>query len=73
MKKGLCHQFQISCCKCEWSELMETSKTLNNDKKGNQYDINIRFQLLLFEKLEKDMLHWSHFVINEYATTNDKE
>ena len=21
MAKGLCYQFQISCCKCEWSEL----------------------------------------------------
>ena len=32
-EKGFCHQFQISCCKFEWSELIQTSKTLNNDKK----------------------------------------
>ena len=64
IKKGLCHQFQISCCKCEWSELMETSKTLNNNKKGKQHDINIlSLQLLPFEKSENDTLHWSHFVI----------
>ena len=61
MKKGLCHQFQISCCKCEWSELLKTSKTLTNDIKGKQYDINIH-SVIAFEKSEKDILHLSHFV-----------
>ena len=41
MKKGFCHQFQISCCKFEWSELIQTSKTLNNDKKCKKYNINM--------------------------------
>ena len=41
MKKGFCHHFQISCCKFEWSELIQTSKTLNNDKKCKKYNINM--------------------------------
>ena len=52
MKKGLCHQFQISCRKCEWSELMKTSKTLTNDIKGKQYDINIH-SVIAFREIGK--------------------
>ena len=55
IKKGLYHQFQISCSKYELSEIMETSNTLNNDKKVSS-TILIFVQLLFFKKLQKDML-----------------
>ena len=61
-EKGFCHQFQISCCKFEWSELIQTSKTLTNDKNVKSKILTCA-QLLLFEELEKRMLHWSNFVI----------
>ena len=41
---------------------METSKTPYNDKNVNSTILTL-VHLLLFEKSEKDMLHWSHFVI----------
>ena len=55
-KKGLYHQFQISCSKYELSEIMETSHTLNNDKKVSSTILTF-VQLLFFKKLQKDMLH----------------
>ena len=53
MKKGFCHQFQISCGKFEWSELIQTSKTLNNDKKCKKYDINMR-SVIAFRVIGKE-------------------
>ena len=51
MKKRFYHQFQITCCKCEWSEIMETSKTLNA-KIVKQYDTNI-FSAIAFREIGK--------------------
>ena len=53
MKKGFYHQFQISCCKFEWSELIQTSKTLNNDKKCKKHDINMR-SVIAFRGIGKE-------------------
>ena len=52
-EKGFCHQFQISCCKFEWSELIQTSKTLNNDKKCKKHDINMR-SVIAFRGIGKE-------------------